>query len=261
MIDPEESASYRKTLDELAKLRRRIAELEASELKCRISEEALRRSEAKYKELVELLPQLVYEIDAKGNFAMMNCTGLASFGYDAEDLLKGIKAFDLVIPEDRERLARNLGWVMQKERLTAVEYTGLRKDGSTFPMLTYSHPILRENTVVGTRGIGIDMTDLRQAQQRLWVKDSAVDSSINAIALADLEANLTYVNPSFLKLWKYERSQEVLGKHFTELWTCVEDAEEVNRALATKGWWIGELVAKKKDGSSFQCACFSDHGQ
>jgi len=118
-------------------------------------------------------------------------------------------------------------------------------------MLTYSHPILRENNVVGTRGIGIDMTDLRQAQQRLWVKDSAVDSSINAIALADLEANLTYVNPSFLKLWEYERSQEVLGKHFTELWTCVEDAEEVNRALATKGWWIGELVAKKKDGSVF----------
>ena len=91
-----------------------------------------------------------------------------------EDLAKGIKALDLVVPEDRERLARNLGWVMKKEKLTGVEYTGLRKDGSTFPMLTYSHPIFRDNNVVGTRGIGIDMTDLRQAQQRLWVKDSAV---------------------------------------------------------------------------------------
>ncbi len=246
-----DTTSHQELLGELAKLRSRIVELEDSELKCRVSEEALRRSEAKYKQLVELLPQIVYEIDAQGNFAFMNCTGLASFGYDAEDLAKGIKALDLVVAEDRERLARNLGWVMTREKLSGVEYTGLRKDGSTFPMLSYSHPIVRDNNVVGTRGIGIDMTDLRQAQRRLWIKDSAVASSINAIALADLEGNLTYVNPSFLKLWEYDRSQEILGKHFTELWTRVEDAEEVTRALATKGWWIGELIGKKKDGSLF----------
>jgi len=251
MTTPSDTADDQELLDELAKLRRRIVELEDSELKRRISEDALRRSEAKYKQLVELLPQVVYEIDAHGNFAFMNCAGLASFGYDAEDLAKGIKALDLVIPEDRERLARNLGWVMKREKLTGVEYTSLRKDGSTFPMLSYSHPIIRDNNVVGTRGIGIDMTDLRQAQQRLWVKDSAVASSINAIALADLEGNLTYVNPSFLKLWGHKRSQEMLGKHFTELWTSVEDAEEVAGALATKGWWIGELVGKKKDLSLF----------
>ena len=251
MTTPSDTTSHQELLDQLAKLRRRIVELEDSELKRRMSDEALLRSEAKYKQLVELLPQVVYEIDAQGDFAFMNCAGLASFGYDAEDLAKGIKALDLVVLEDRERLARNLGWVMKREKLTGVEYTSLRKDGSTFPMLTYSHPIFRDNNVIGTRGIGIDMTDLRQAQQKLWVTDAAVASSINAIALADLEGNLTYVNPSFLKLWEYERSQEILGRHFTELWTRVEDAEDVARALATKGWWIGELVGKKKDGSLF----------
>ena len=172
MTTPSDTTSHQELLDELAKLRRRITELEDSELKRRISEDALRRSEAKYKQLVELLPQMVYEIDAQGNFAFMNCAGLASFGYDTEDLAKGLKALDLVIPEDRERLARNLGWVMKREKLSGVEYTSLRKDGSTFPMLTYSHPIIRDNNVVGTRGIGIDVTDLRQAQRRLWVKDS-----------------------------------------------------------------------------------------
>jgi PAS domain S-box-containing protein len=251
MNAPSDSRSHQELLDELAKLRHRIVELEASELKCRISEEALRKSEAKYKQLVELLPQVVYEIDAQGNFSFMNCTGLASFGYDTEDLAKGIKALDLVVPEDRERLAKNLGWVMTREKLTGIEYAGLRKDSSTFPMLTYSHPIIRDDTVVGTGGIGIDITDLRQAQQSLWIKDSAVASSINAIALADLEGYLTYVNPSFLNLWEYGRAQEIMGKRFTELWTSTEDAEGVARALATDGWWIGELVGKKKDGSLF----------
>jgi PAS domain S-box-containing protein len=211
MTTPSDTTSHQELLDELAKLRLRIAELEDSEHKRRISEEALHRSEAKYKQLVELLPQVVYEIDAHGAFVFMNCAGLASFGYEAEDLEKGIKALDLVIPEDRERLARNLGWVMKREKLAGIEYIGLRKDGSRFPMLTYSHPIVRDNNVVGTRGIGIDITDLRQAQQRLWVKDSAVASSINAIALADLEGNLTYVNPSFLKLWEYQRGKRGRG--------------------------------------------------
>ena len=99
MTATSDATNRQELLDELAKLRRRIVELEDSELKCRISEEALRRSETKYKQLVELLPQVVYEIDAQGNFSFMNCTGLASFGYDAEDLAQGIKALDLVTSE------------------------------------------------------------------------------------------------------------------------------------------------------------------
>ncbi len=38
------------------------------------------------------------------------------------------------------------------------------------------------------------------AEKALRVKDSAVASSISAIAIADPEGNLTYINDSFLKL-------------------------------------------------------------
>jgi PAS domain S-box-containing protein len=251
MKDPADTKTYQELLDELESLRHRLAELEDSELKCRISEEALRKSEAKYKELVELLPEVVYEIDPQGNFTFVNCSGLAAFGYQSDDLAKGIKGLDVVVPEDRERLARNLGQVMQGSKLSGTEYTALRKDGSTFPVLTYSHPIVRENNVVGIRGVCIDVTDLRRAQEKLWVKNSAIASSINAICLADLEGNLTYVNPAFLKLWKCETSRDVLGRHLTEFWEDAREAEEVGRALAGTGWWIGEMAGKKMDRSLF----------
>jgi PAS domain S-box-containing protein len=251
MTDPTDIRTKDELIEELSLLRCRLAELEDSEFKCRLSEEALRKSEAKYKELVELLPETVYEIDAQGNFTFVNLSGLAAFGYRSEDLAAGIKALDLVVPEDRERLARGLGRVMEGAKLSGAEYMALRKDGSTFPILTYSHAIVRDSNVIGTRGVCLDVTDLRRAQQKLWIKNSAIASSINAICLMDLEGNLTYVNPSFLKLWDYENTKEVLGKHYTEFWHAAETAEQVRLALEISGWWIGELVGRKKDESLF----------
>ena len=66
------------------------------------------------------------------------------------------------------------------------------------------------------------------------VKDSAIASSINAIAIGDLQGNLTYVNPSFLKLWGYDR-KEVLGKPASKFWQTKEKAEEIIGVLRDGG--------------------------
>ena len=76
-------------------------------------------------------------------------------------------------------------------------------------------------------------------------------SSISAIAIADLEGNLTYINDSFLKLWGYDDEKEVLGRPAVEFWRMEDKAAEVVEALRHKGGWMGELVAKRKDGSLF----------
>ena len=100
-------------------------------------------------------------------------------------------------------------------------------------------------------GTHLDITKRKQAEEELWVKDSAIASSINAIALADLEGNLTYVNLSFLKLWGYDDNKEVLGKPITGFWQLKEKAAEVVEALREGESWKGDLVARGKDGSLF----------
>ena len=246
------SISKDQLLTELAEMRRCLAELEEAEFKRHESEEALRKSEAKYKELCELLPQIVYEIDAKATFTFVNHSGLVAFGYDMEDLVRGLRAFDLVVPEDRESLAKEMGRVMQGARLSGNQYTALRKDGTTFPILTYSNPIERGSRIVGIRGVSIDVTDHRRARESLWIKNSAIASSINAIAMADLDGNLTYVNPSFLRMWQYDSPKSVLGMHHTELWEVPAEAENMVDALIQEGSWIGELRASRSDGSRFE---------
>jgi len=88
-------------------------------------------------------------------------------------------------------------------------------------------------------------------EERLRIKDSAIASSISAIAIADLSGNLTYVNKSFLQMWGYDVVQEVLGKPAVDFWQMEEKATEVVGALRDSGGWIGELVARRKDDSEF----------
>lgn len=104
------------------------------------------------------------------------------------------------------------------------------------------------NTVGEDLGLWIENQHTKKEINRL---SSAVDQSISAVALADLEGNLTYVNPSFLQFWGYDDAKEVLGKPVLAFWYLEDKASEVMEALRRGEGWIGELAAKKKDGSAF----------
>ena len=95
--------------------------------------------------------------------------------------------------------------------------------------------------------------DERMAERtaELRIKDLAIESSNNAIAIVDLEGNLTYANPSFPKMWGYDDEKEVLGRSALEFWQKGKKAMDVIKVMHDKGSWIGDLVAIKKDGSLF----------
>jgi len=131
------------------------------------AEEALKESEERFRELAELLPQPIFELDVEGNFTYGNRRAFETFGYTQEELTKGINALRLFIQEDREKVKQNIRKRLTGEEFEDHEYTGLRKDGSTFPILIYSTPIIRGNKPVGIRGIILDITERKRAEEML----------------------------------------------------------------------------------------------
>jgi len=95
------------------------------------------------------------------------------------------------------------------------------------------------------------ITERKRVEEALRIKDSAIASSISAIGIADPEGNMTYINNSFLKLWAYNDDKEVLGKPIVKFWQTEEKVLKVIESLRDRGSWIGELVARRKDGSLF----------
>lgn len=91
----------------------------------------------------------------------------------------------------------------------------------------------------------------QQAENTLRLKEFVIASSINAIALMDLDGNFTYVNQAFLEMWRYDDIHEVLQKSFLNFWQIRKQATTVIKAICERDKWIGELVGKRKDGNLF----------
>jgi len=101
------------------------------------------------------------------------------------------------------------------------------------------------------RALQAELAERKRVEQVLRTRDWAIRSSISAMALADLQGHLDYVNPAFVRLWGHHSEKEVLGRSIMAFWQDRAKAEQVVEALSRKGHWIGEMVAKRKDGSPF----------
>ena len=135
-------------------------------------EETIEENKRRYRELVDLLPVAVFETDASGNFLFVNRQGFKISGYTPQDIDKGINALQLFIPEDRDRVNEDMRRVLSEKKLDGREYTGLRKDGSTYSVIIYSSPIIVDNKPVGLRGVVVDVTERKRAEEALRAREA-----------------------------------------------------------------------------------------
>ena len=97
----------------------------------------------------------------------------------------------------------------------------------------------------------IDITDRKQAEELLLIKDHAIRSSINAIAILDLDFTITYVNQSLTKMLDYYHEKEFIGKNLASFMMVKLAFEEIRDTLPQAGSWFGEVVILKYDKSPF----------
>ena len=82
-------------------------------------------------------------------------------------------------------------------------------------------------------------------------KAAVIDSAINGIAISGLDGRLTYVNDAFVRMWGFGSAGEVVGMSIPDF---VQDPAAIAPAVdavRTTGSWIGEFLAKRKDGGTF----------
>jgi PAS domain S-box-containing protein len=129
------------------------------------AEVALRESEERFRELAELMPETIFEVNLEGQLTFVNRNAYNYFGYTQADLKQGLSSFDMLIPAERDRAKENVAKILSGEQTGINEYTALRKDGNTFPVMIHSAPIFKEGKPVGLRGFVIDITDRKTAEE------------------------------------------------------------------------------------------------
>jgi PAS domain S-box-containing protein len=76
----------------------------------------LRESEKKFRDLANLLPQTVFEIDPDGKITYFNKCGFDSFGCTRKDIDNGLNILQMFIPGNREKVKQNI-----RKRLSGIE--------------------------------------------------------------------------------------------------------------------------------------------
>jgi PAS domain S-box-containing protein len=152
-------------------------------------EEELRSSERKFKELVALLPQAVFEINPEGRVQYANQYTFDLLGYHPEDLETGINLLQVIASDDRKRARENFHAIMNREQSGGKEYTLLCKDGTRFQGMVYAAPIIENNVATGIRGTLIDLTKLRAVEEEIHRLNEELEQRVKDRTVELIEAN------------------------------------------------------------------------
>ncbi len=214
-------------------------------------EEAQRESQRHYQALVEGTPGIVYSFSNQRGGFYYSPRVQSVLGYSPDFLYAHPMLWhDSIHPDDVSLVDRSIRQATSGQ-VFRIEYRIRDAQGNWHWLDDRSMERQGVGSEVIIHGLALDITEHKHAEEALRIKDSALESSINAIAISDLAGNLTYVNPTFLNLWGYTDASQVLGRNATAFWHVQNQAAKIMAALQTERGWIGELNAQRRDGSTF----------
>lgn len=184
-------------------------------------ENALRKSEQKYRELADFLPQTVFELDAQANLMYVNKAGIEIMGVKPTDFGKSVLSF--FIPEDHERMKNNLKATEREKRPNAMnEYLALKPNGGTFPVIIYALSVFKNKEVVGTRGIIVDISERKEMEMQLQTAKTELEKLNSQLEkrVKDSSKRLTETRTQLINLQKenlqtqYDVLKQQVNPHF-----------------------------------------------
>ena len=130
------------------------------------AEEALRESEERYRQLVELYPDLVF-IQSNDRFTFVNHTGLTVLGAEHLDQVVGKPVMDFIHPAYRDEVKRRMQTLNEKRQdVSLLEEQYLRLDGTPIDVVVIAVPF-NDHGRPGALVVVRDITQQKRAEQAL----------------------------------------------------------------------------------------------
>lgn len=162
-------------------------------------EKALRESEEKFRALVEMSGELIWEVDENTIYTYISPVSKESNGYEPDELI-GKKPFFLMPPEEAQRVAKIFKQIGEKqEKFVYLETINIHKDGSMLVSETSGVPFFDDaGNFRGYRGVARNITERRRADAALRASEKRyrelVENAKDFIYTADLDGNFTSLN-------------------------------------------------------------------
>jgi len=151
-------------------------------------EEALRASEAMYRDLISRMNEGFAAIDEKGFFTFVNPRFCEMTGYDRDELI-GAHVFELFDEENQDILKQELK-VSEMGVASRYEVAWKSKSGRSIPTLVSASPIFKDGVHKGSYAVITDLSVLKRTEDALRRERKAfhliADAAIYATDIPDL---------------------------------------------------------------------------
>ena len=174
-------------------------------------EEALRRSEEKYRELVENANCSIAKLDLDGTITFVNEFALKFFDFTEEEIL-GRHIVGTIVPEtdsagqDLRALIENV--VRNPALYARHEIENMRKNGDRVWVMWANKALFdEEGKVCGVLGIGTDITARKRAEDSLRKSEQEKAAVLDSLRYVAVE----YIDPEMRVIWTNSATEQVFS--------------------------------------------------
>jgi PAS domain S-box-containing protein len=227
----------------------------------KVAQQAIHRSEEKYRTLVESANSIIMRMDLAGSITFFNEFAQNFFGYKEEEIV-GRNFFDtLFAPEDKVRASvAHMIYRLSEgpENYLSYESENRRRDGEK-AWISWTNRVMQVSEArQEILCVGNDITGLKRAEHALKENElkyrSLFEDFLDAIYIADETGGLIEVNHSFRDLFGLSAREVRNGAHLRDIFLSQNDLAaflgEVRRHGAVRNYG---LKLKNMDGGVMDC--------
>ena len=205
-----------------------LSQIFAAALLRKENDTQLQKSEERYKDLAEMLPEALWEYDEKGRFLYVNQTAVKYFGYTKNEFLqKNIFNYELIASKDKNKAKERLQLVITNKLQDGLEqYTVVRKDGTEFEALIRLNPIFKNNKFLGGKGLLIDVSDQVKTRQKLYEEKERLLVTLKSIGdgviVTDKNEKIVLLNEKAEEITEWQQ-KDAENKDFSLIFNIFEE--------------------------------------
>ena len=225
----------------------------------RVAEEALKRSEEKYRELVENANSIILRIDTTGNITFVNEFAQRFFGYGEDELL-GRNVIGTIVPHEQYATERDFQLMIEDIGLNPDCHANtinenMRRNGQRVWIAWTNKPILNKNRqVVEILCVGNDITERKRAEAVLKEREDKYNkffkTSRDCVFISSKDGSWIDMNDAAVELFGYSSSEELMQVNIQNIYANPEERAKHISIIAECGFSREFPVdLRRKDGT------------
>ncbi|MFZ4398978.1 MAG: PAS domain S-box protein [Bacteroidales bacterium] len=213
------------------------------------AEEKLKKSEERYRMLVESINDVIYEISVEGIIKYVSPSVKRVLGYAADEVI-GTNIIDFIYEEDKSMIYERISKLYEKD-YSYLEYRYVNKKGNICWVRSSTNAIIENGKMIGASGLLTDITERKLAEIALKVSEEkyskAFITSPYAILITQPEdGKIIEVNDAFENISGYSREEALADSSIgLNLWEDIEERKNVILQLS-EGKEINRLECRFK---------------